>query len=239
MADLASFLGAALLAGAFPLAEWRRRTPTSKHRWAALSAGVAVAYMFVNVLPELAEHQPTVTASAVGTLLNAEKRIYVWALAGFVTFAGLGKWRSERPAGQARAERPGSLFWLRMSGFAVYALLIGYLLVHREDTTLASLWLYAAAMGLHLFMLDLELVEQFPSLYEPRGRAILTAAVFLGWALGSMNALPEAFTSRLFAFILGGVTINSAHEEPGVGGPAQFAWFLGGAAAYAAILLLV
>jgi hypothetical protein len=239
MADLSSFFGVTLLAGAFPLAEWRRRTATFKSRWAALSAGVAVAYMFVNVLPELAEHQPTVAASAAGTLLSAEKRIYVWALAGFVTFVGLRKWRFQRPRNQAGAEDSGSFFWAQMSGFAIYVLLIGYLLVHREDTSLASLWLFAAAMGLHLFMLDFELVEQFPRLYDPRGRAILTAAVFLGWALGSMNAFPETFTSRLFAFILGGVTINSAHEELGTGGSAHFRWFIAGAAAYAAILLLV
>jgi hypothetical protein len=237
MTALITFLGVLVLSSAFPLAYYSSRlTRRIKRRWESLSAGVAVAYMFVSVLPELAEHQPYVTA-ATGSLLSAEKRIYIWALAGFVAFAGLNELRFKQ--GGRNAEGAGPVFWGKLTGFALYALLIGYLLVHREDPSQLSLWLYVGAMGLHMFMLDVVMAEEFESLYTAWGRVALAACVFLGWALGSVNALPDAVTSRLFALILGGVTITSAHEELRAERGGHFWWFVSGAAAYATILLLI
>ena len=83
-----------LLSSAFLLARYCRRfTARIKHRWQALSAGVAVAYVFVNVIPELEEHRPTVAGTAIAIVLSAEKRIYLWALAGCIVFAGLAQTR--------------------------------------------------------------------------------------------------------------------------------------------------
>jgi hypothetical protein len=236
MTDVTSFAGVALLSSAFLLAHWSRRlTLKIKRRWEALSAGVAVAYMFVGVLPELAEHQPNVSASAMGTLLSAEKRIYIWALAGFVAFAGLSQVRFEKTAGASY--RP--VFWAKMAGFALYVLLVGYLLVLREDHLKLFLWMYVSAMGLHIFMLDIAMAEEFGSLYGVTCRVALTAAVFLGGVLGIVDVLPASFTSRLFALILGAVTLTTAHEELRAEEAMRFWWFTCGAAAYATILLLV
>jgi len=237
MLILSDLLGLTILAGAFPLAGWSARfTHRIGQRWRSLSAGIAMAFMFVSVLPELAEHQPTIAAAAHGSILNAEKRIYSWALFGFVSFAGL------REFGGSAEDRPrprgGLFYWGRILGFAIYVALIAYLLSHREDSSLPSLGLYLAAMGLHLFMVDVALSEQFGRLYEPVGRMILVTAVFIGWWLANLHAIPEVITSRLFAFILGGVTITSAHEEMGDGKSGYFWWFCGGAAAYALLLML-
>ena len=62
-----------------------------------------MAYVFVSVMPELEEHRPIVANSAAGTFLDAEKRIYLWALAGFVVFAGLTRLRFIE---RANGERP-------------------------------------------------------------------------------------------------------------------------------------
>ena len=238
MADLSDLLGVTLLAAAFPLAGWSARfTSRIGRRWRSLSAGVAAAFMFVSVLPELAEHQPTLAAVAHGSILNAEKRIYSWALFGFVSFAGLSEFGGAVAEGR-RARRPGLFYSGRIVGFAIYVLLISYLLSHREDDSLLSLGLYVAAMGLHFFMLDVVLSEQFGRLYEPMGRMLLVGAVILGWWLGNLHLIPDGLTSRLFAFILGGVTITSAHEEMGAGKGAYFWWFCGGAAGYAVLLML-
>src|SRR5262245_50538630 len=163
-----SFAAALALCSAFGLAHYARRfTLKIKRRWEALSAGVAVAYVFINVMPELEEHRRTVAESVVGTLLDAEKRIYLWALAGFVTFTGLSKLQyTDAP----RSDGQESLYRLEMAGFAVYMLLVGYLLVSRSDSSYLSMGLYVFAMALHAFMLDHELVEQFEGFYEPWGR---------------------------------------------------------------------
>ena len=120
------------------------------------------------------------------------------------------------------------MYWGGMAGWGIYMMLIGYLLLHREDHSMLSLWLFVLAMGLHILMMDNQLVERFKDLYEPRGRMLLVACLVVGWALGCADALPDSFTSRLFAFVVGGVVITSAHEELSFEEGGRFGWFVGG-----------
>jgi hypothetical protein len=239
-AQFVSLAGVALLVCAFVLSHYCRQfTLKIKRRWEALSAGVAVAYVFVNVIPELEEHRPIVAGSATGSLLDAEQRIYLWTLAGFVTFVGLSRFPAHITPNATRTVSPKLPFWGEMVGYSLYTLLIGYLLVHREDPSQLSLGLFVFAMGLHLFMVDIELVEQFASFYQPWGRMLLMASVLVGWILGLADALPDSFTSRLFAFVIGAVVVMSAYEELPSGESRQFWWFAGGAFCYATVLMLI
>jgi len=240
MTPTIAFCGIVLLAGAFAAAYvCHRFTARIRHRWQALSAGVAMAYVFVSVMPELEEHRPIVAGSAIGMLLDAEKKIYLWALTGFVAFAGLSRLRFVQSANGARSNIGGIVYWGGMTGWGIYMMLIGYLLLHREDHTMLSLWLFVLAMGLHILMMDNQLVERFENVYEPRGRMLLVVCLLVGWALGCADALPESLTSRLFAFVVGGVVITSAHEELSFEEGGRFAWFVGGAAVYATLLMLI
>ena len=187
-----------------------------------------MAYVFVSVMPELEEHRPIVAGSAMGTLLDAEKKIYLWALAGFIAFAGLSRLRFAQRENGARSNSGWIVYWGAMTGWGIYMMLIGYLLLHREDHSMLSLWLFVLAMGLHILMMDNQLVEQFKNAYEARGRMLLVACLLVGWALGCADALPDSFTSRLFAFVVGGVVITSAHEELSFEEDGRFGWFVGG-----------
>ena len=240
MPAVVSFSGVALLVCAFVLSHYCRQFTTKiKRRWEALSAGVAVSYVFLSIIPELEEHRPTVAGSATGSLLDAEKRIYLWALSGFVTFVGLSRLPVHLSPNATRTLSAKLPFWVEMAGYSLYTLLIGYLLVHREDPSLLSLGLFVFAMGLHLFMVDIELVERFARFYQPWGRMLLMASVLVGWTLGIVDALPDSFTSRLFAFVVGAVVVMSAHEELPAGENRQFWWFAGGAFCYATVLMLI
>jgi hypothetical protein len=75
--------------------------------------------------------------------------------------------------------------------------------------------------------------------YEPSGRVLLACCVLLGWALGIARAFPDSVTSRLFALLAGGVLITSVHAEVRAEESTRFWWFVGGAAAYATILMLI
>jgi hypothetical protein len=229
--------GSLLIAGAIVLSAYcRKLTLQIERRWHALSNGVSVAYVFVSLLPELEEHRSTIAESSLGTLLSAEKRIYLWVLAGFLIFAGLSRLRSVPVAG---VRRTGWLYFGTMLGYALYVFLIGYLLVRREDTSVLSLALYVFAIGLHLFMVDGELAEQFEHGYESRGRWLLVGGVILGWALGIRDAFADSMTSRLFAFLAGGMLVTAVHAEMHAEKGPRFWWFVGGSAAYGAILMLV
>jgi len=232
-----SFVSSLLLASAFFLSRYCLRfTRRIERRWHALSAGVVVAYVFVSIMPELEEHRPKVAGSAIGTLLDTGKRIYIWALAGFTAFTGLGRLRSA-PSDSPR--KAAQLYSGSMAGYTLYALLMGYLLVLREDSSLVSLGLYVLALGLHLFIMDGDLAEQFEHRYQPGGRAFLACSVLIGWALGIAGAFSDSVTSRLFAFLAGGVLITSAHAEVRAEESTRLWWFVGGAAAYATVLMLI
>jgi len=237
---IAPLCGILLLSGAFAAAHFCHRfTLQIRRRWKALSAGVAIAYIFVNVMPELEEHRPAVASTVAGNLLNADKRIYLWALMGFIAFAGLSRLQYIKPASGPRQDDSGIVYRGTMAGWAVYLLLIGYLMLHRDDSSAVSLWLFVFAMGLHVFMVDNQLAERFEGLYEPWGRRLLVACLLVGWVMGLADVLPDSFTSRLFAFVAGGVVVTSAHEEESFERGGRFWWFAGGASAYTLLLMLI
>ena len=81
--------------------------------------------------------------------------------------------------------------------------------------------------------------DQFEHRYQFFGRWLLAACVLLGWALGIAGALADPITSRLFAFLAGGVLITAVHAELRAEVGPRFWWFVGGSAAYATILMLI
>lgn len=209
-------------------------------RWLSVAAGVSVAYVFLDILPELSTHQERLLENATAELMFAERRIYIVALLGFVFFYGLEHMvlTSSAKPDVGRTENTAA-FWLETAGFASYSWLIGYLLVDVATEGERSLGLYAAAMGLHLAVVGHTLVGEHGQAYDRWVWWILSASVLIGWLIASTSPMPHAVISRLFAFVAGGVVMTSMNEELPGAEEGRFWWFLGGSGAYAIILLLV
>lgn len=215
-----------------------RASPRS--RWLSAAGGVSVAYVFVHLLPDLAEEQETIRRAAGETFSFLEYHVYLVALLGLVAFYGL-----ERAAKLSRGRRTSrqdatgqKIFWLHVGSFGLYNALIGYLLLHREDPGLGSLVLFAFAMGVHFLVNDFGLREDHKGAYDRAGRWVLAAAVFVGWAVGLLSEISEAALAVLFAFLAGGVVMNVLKEELPEERESRFWAFALGAALYAAVLLL-
>ena len=78
-------LGALALAAVYALGPWLRPLGAEHpRRQVSVAAGASMAYVFLDVLPELGARHRELLESAAGSLIFAEQRLYALALAGFV-----------------------------------------------------------------------------------------------------------------------------------------------------------
>ncbi len=204
---------------------------TPRSRWLSASGGVSTAYVFVHLLPELAHHQAEAFSGA-----GAE--IFLIALVGLTTFYGLERWmKSHRASDDRHRELPAGSFWLHLGAFAIYNLLIGYLLPERlEDDGASGLAIYSFAMVLHFVVNDRGLYAHYGPRYLREGRWVLAAAPFAGLALAAVTELSTFAIGGLLAFLGGGVILNVMKEELPEERQSRFWVFALGAAVYAVVL---
>lgn len=208
-----------------------------RSRWLSAAGGISTAYVFVHLMPELARHQAeTYSGPALG---EAEAEIFVVALIGLMVFYGL-----ERLAKlHAAADDPdramqGGAFWLHIGSFAVYNVIIGYLLPERaEDGGAGALAVYAFAMVLHFVVNDRGLFAHHGPRYHSASRWMLAAAPFVGLALAAVAELPDLALALVLAFLGGGVILNVLKEELPEERQSRFWAFALGALGYALLLL--
>jgi hypothetical protein len=217
---------------------------THKRRALSAAGGVAVAYVFIHLLPEMARAGTEfVKITNDRSLLLPEHRIYIAALAGFILFYGLEHMtRWSRLSG--RREQTGygisdPIFLLHIGGFALYAGLVSYLMVRGIDEKTVPILLYGIAMGLHFFSVDLSMHNEHGSMYDNFGKWILAGTVLVGWSCGVLAELPKPVVITMLGLVSGGVVMNSMIVELPGEKNGRFLSFCAGAAAYAALLFFI
>ena len=243
MTDVVS-LGAVVVLALLHLVAGQLRFLSGTPRSAALSiaGGVSVAYVFVHLLPDLAEGQEAVAESLDGALGFVQHHVYLLALLGLAVFYGL-----ERVAVVSRHRRrdigAGSgagngTFWLHMVSFGTYNALIGYVLRQRgEEGQTQEVMLFTVAMGLHVMGNDIGLREHHEAAYARIGRWVLVAAILLGWTIGLVGDVSEALLATILALLAGGIILNVLKEELPEERESRFWAFAFGAGTYAVLLL--
>ena len=98
--------------------QWVGRIP--QRWWISIAGGVSIAYIFLDILPELSHAQSEVEHSSVPWLGYLEDHVYVLALAGLAAFYGLEKLALKSRSHQQNTQgadwtHPG-VFWLRGTG---------------------------------------------------------------------------------------------------------------------------
>ena len=254
-----SFL-AALVLGAVHLGAGRLSflEGLPRSRWLSFAGGVSVAYVFVHLLPDLAEHQQTL-GGFEGVLWA-----FVLALAGLVAFYGLERRAltdraeaADEAAGASEEEAKADVeqngtddakgdgeaiqdsgeggFALHLGSFALYNVLVGCLLARSGEVD--GLGTYLIAMALHFVVNDFGLRDHYKERYRYPGRWILAGATVVGWALGTFAPLTEPVLAGFGAFLAGGVVLNVLKEELPEGRRSRFGAFAVGAGLYAAFLV--
>lgn len=243
MAVLKPILATLILALAYILG-YRLRLRESLHprRWLSFGAGVAVAYVFVELLPELAEYQDRfLAATAQQALLFAERRVFLAALIGFVLYYGLENFvawsRAKRVSRDEKSQAP-LVYRLHVGGFAAYSALIGYVLVREPKPEPLALAFYTVAMFLHFLGIDHSLDHEYGRVYQRRGKWFLAAVTAAGCIVGILLKIPDRYLATMMGFIAGGVVVNSMVMELPKEKEGRFWAFCVGAFFYSVILML-
>ena len=231
-----------------------------RSRWLSIAGGVAVAYVFVHLLPELAagqqhldevldrrEEAGNVPLEGMLHALTGQ-HAYVLALAGLLAFYGLEKLavasvnptpaRGDAAGSSNETRLPGGVFWVHVLSFAAYDALIGYLLLHRFGEDDRSLALFTLAMALHFLVADAALSEHYQRRYRERGRWLLAGAVLLGAIVGAAADFGERFLAMAVAFLAGGIILNVLKDEMPGDHSGRFWSFVAGAAGYTLLAVL-
>ena len=213
-----------------------RGTPRS--RWLSFAGGVAVTYVFLQLLPELTRAQQKMTEHhGSGTWLR-EHLLFLVSLAGAAAIFGIE--RAAKRTKQMRKERGAKersaawVFWLHAVLMSVYVAFIAYLLLDRERP--AEVAVLGLVMALHFSGIAVALAEDYGSLYSTRGSWVLAAAVLAGAACSYVGTLPERVHHLVLSGLAGAVIFSVIKEEIPPEQQSRF-WAVAAGIALAATLL--
>lgn len=219
----------------------RRRVSPGSARFQSFAGGLAIAYVFVRLLPDLA--QPVTAAPggpARGLLGLLAERPFLVALAGLLLYYAVLDWaqdedrREQRRHGGTPTPWP---FWAGGALYLVFNLLAGYLLVHQVRPGPTELVLYTVALSARYLVGEIALRAQDPGVYDRLGRWVLAAAVLVGWGIGAAVDLGDAAVRVFSALLAGSIVLTSLKQQLPGSGRAHFP-VLGGACLAFSVLLL-
>ncbi len=213
---------------------------TPRSIWLSAAGGISVSYVFLHLLPELANGQTVIKESTQGFIGFFEHHAYLLALFGLALFYGLEraakKSRSQRAAQEFEEVPSPQVFCIHIVSFSLYNMLVGYLLVQKSMSP-RELGFFFFAMAVHFLVNDYGLREHYKSMYVSPGRWILSLSVLLGVGIGVAFEVSELAISILVAFLAGGIILNVLKEELPEERQSRFSAFLTGCILYSILLL--
>jgi hypothetical protein len=208
-----------------------------RSRWLSFSSGVAVAYVFLHLLPELAAHGSAFRETFGLPPIVSDSLVYALALVGLTLF-----YATERALKLSGGEAGGEttpddeVFWLHIGLSSILVFTIAYLLNYREDTGMAGLATYFVAMALHFVTADFGTRLDHPDLYDRAGRWVLVAATLAGWAAGLLIELSSAAIGFAFGFVSGAIILTVLKEELPAERESRLVPFVAGVVIYGALV---
>ncbi|MCZ2805025.1 hypothetical protein O2W18_07935 [Modestobacter sp. VKM Ac-2983] len=215
----------------------RRRVSPRSARFQSLAGGLAIAYVFARLLPDLAQPAAGASQGLLGLLAGHP---FLVALAGLLLYYAVLDWaqdqdaREQRQRGRVPTPWP---FWASGALYVVFNLVVGYLLVHQVRPGPTELALYTVALSARYLTGEIALRDQDPRAYDRLGRWVLAAAVLAGWGIGATVDLGDAVVRVFSALLAGSIVLTSLKQQlPGSGG-AHFPVLGGACIGFTALLL--
>lgn len=202
---------------------------------ASFSGGVAVAYVFVHMLPELADGELAFANIAIPDVipdLFIQSALFLVALVGLVVFYALDAKAAESPEGSQ------TLYRTNLAMVGVLSLIFSYTNPDRIELGPDFAILFAIVMSMHFLLSDRGFARAHPKHFRRKDRWVLTAFLFGGLGLSYFFPPPnELFVAIPTAFLGGAVLMTVFREELPNVSVARLGWFTSGVALFSTLLL--
>lgn len=188
----------------------------------SFGGGMAAAYVFVHLLPELDK----------GHVVFG-RMIFVVALVSFVVYYGIGKLVHLLSQRRPREGESSYSLYVTSIYFAVY----NWLIIYGSPDEFADNGLRAVAIvvavGLHLLHSDFELGSEHPRTFDNVTRYVLAVAPLVGWLTVIIDQKTnESLNDFLVAVLAGVLMYGIFHEEIPEHQDSRYWWFLTGVAGF-------
>lgn len=213
--------------------------PGNGRGFVSFAGGVAVAYVFLHMLPDLVEYN-----KPIGRYLYhnewltpfTELIIYIVALLGFLIYYGFDllaeRYRNEK-------NNDGFVYGLHLAMFCLYNFLITYTMSLRAATSITATVLFTVAMALHFVLTDRKFSRFYREQFNHLGRFLLISALLVGWLFSVIfDPVNVMIAALMLAFLAGSVLLNVFREELPATDLVSYFWFSFGALLITLILLL-
>jgi hypothetical protein len=230
--DVSGVIGAFALSVATPLG-WGLRMWSARRmeKVASFTAGVSLAYVFVDLLVELTTAASRALQHKLPPGLEVEQSLFALVLGGATAWYVVGAIAQKR--GGPRAHYRANLL-----PRVVYELFVGGALTLEAEHGPRALVLFALPMLLHLTVMQSHLHREFGEQHLGLSRAVLMVAPGLGASAWAFLALPETPLYMALALVAGSTVVQVLHEDLPSLHALDIPPFLLGTGAYSALVAL-
>lgn len=213
-----------------------RRFDRYSDRWVAFSAGIAIGYVFLYLLPKIALYSQNIMTTApetAGIFNFGNFRLYAIALVGVLVYVIHYR---ELVKVSDTASWVISISTLMI---CVYNLLIGYLIASIARPGLGMYLLSALVFSVHSLGVNHQLRGWHLKKFDRYVRWLLAVSVVLGWFIGMTGDLLNEIVAYVTAFLSGAIITNALSEELPTQEGARVAEFFLGAALFCVIAMFI
>jgi len=193
----------------------------------SFAGGMAVTYVFCQLLPEIDEGH-----AVVGEL------IYLFILLGFIIYYGLERYLRKLQKRNVKSIENYE-FSLAFGGYWIYNFLIIFSIPDTLSVSHIHVLLMAFAMGLDLLHNDFEMGSKHPRLFDKWGRYLLAIATLAGYFCRFLQPDGEAFNDIMTAILAGSIIYSVFKNELPNPERTSVLWFSIGIIFYTFLLVLL
>ncbi|ANU26144.1 hypothetical protein [Planococcus versutus] len=189
-----------------------------KDRLMSFVSGGSIAYVFLHLVPELTHYQEVADKATLPFGIESlDYPTYLAALVGIAFFYGINqlneKSKAKNEDEQNVSQSSSFVFALEIFGFALYNVLIGYLLINLSGDKISEYLIYFVVFSFHFIANNRILHLTHEDLFTHIGRWVLAISVFIGWLLYYFTDITDLTIAFFSSFLTGGIVLNILNDE--------------------------